>query len=172
MTHCLVTGSSGFVGSHLCQHLTHLGMQVTGMDVQPATESVSGTFDFVQGNLVTGGGLDHLAWESFDVVFHLAAAGVKSVSREWQTCIQVNLLGTLNLIERFERAARVPALVYTHTFYEDFIESSPSLAASPYVLSKYATTQVVRQLARHYPGCIVMAKVFQIYGCVRERLLA
>ena len=164
MEHCLVTGSSGFLGSQLCRHLTSLGLNVTGMDVHPAKEAVSGAFDFVSGNLVTGEGLDLLAWERFDAVFHLAAAGVKAATREWQNCIQVNLLGTLHLIERLEQAARRPTLVYTHTYYEDFIATSPSLAASPYVMSKYAATQVVRQFARNYPGCTVLAKVFQIYG--------
>lgn len=164
MAHCLVTGSSGFVGGHLCRRLTSLGMKVTGMDVRPGTAPVAGAFDFVHANLATGEGLDGLAWESFDVVFHLAAYGVKAVSRDWQNCLQVNLLGTLRLIERLDRAPRIPALVYTHTFYEDFIAASPFLAANPYVMSKYAATQVVRQLARHYTGCIAMAKVFQIYG--------
>jgi nucleoside-diphosphate-sugar epimerase len=35
---------------------------------------------------------------------------------------------------------------------------------SPYVLSKYTASQLVRQFARHYPGAVVTAKVFQLYG--------
>ena len=32
MKHCLVTGASGFIGSHLCDRLLDLGYQVTGLD--------------------------------------------------------------------------------------------------------------------------------------------
>ncbi|MCH9655612.1 MAG: GDP-mannose 4,6-dehydratase, partial [Planctomycetes bacterium] len=32
MSHCLVTGGAGFIGSHLCEQLIQQGEQVTAVD--------------------------------------------------------------------------------------------------------------------------------------------
>jgi nucleoside-diphosphate-sugar epimerase len=162
--HCVVTGSSGFVGKHLCEYLIAFGAEVTGIDVRPNIGITGSPSNFVQGNLATGEGLDQVDWSRVNAVFHLAAAGVKASTRDWPICIRVNLMGTLTLLECLDKATHPPTLIYTHTFYEDFITSNPAIAESPYVLSKRATTQAVRLFARHYAGAIVTAKLFQIYG--------
>jgi nucleoside-diphosphate-sugar epimerase len=134
------------------------------MDHRPPPEGAYRPSRFVQGNLETGVGVEAVEWDSLDAVFHLAAAGVKAAAREWPICIKVNVLGTLRLLEFLEQSVSAPALIYTHTFYEDFLATTPSLVQSPYVLSKFTASQVVRQFARHYRGPVVTAKVFQIYG--------
>jgi len=134
------------------------------MDVRPPVTAAASPAHFVVGNLATGEGLEGIEWDRLEAVFHLAAAGVKATAREWPLCIQVNVLGTLRLLELLAQSASAPALIYTHTFYEDFLTTTPSLAESPYVLSKYTASQVVRQFARHYRGAVATAKVFQIYG--------
>ena len=162
MESALVTGASGFVGRHLCRHLTEIGVAVTGLDMRP--ESAGIDYRYIQADIVTGAGLEALAKTSFDVVFHLAAAGVKAVSREWPSCIDVNILGTLNVMQKTCFNSPRPVFVFTHTYYEDYIFSIPAMTENAYVMSKFAMTQVLRTFAKDFKGSLVTAKLFQIYG--------
>ena len=157
----VVTGSSGFVGRHLCRRLQRQGHSVTGFDRQPSAPG-SG-FTFAEGDLGTGRGLDRIDWSATDAVFHLGAAGVKAGARDWPSCVRVNIMGTLNLLRCLECPAS-PTLVYVRTFYEDFIDVAPALAENPYVVTKQAATRLVREFAGRHPGGVVVARLFQVYG--------
>ena len=74
--HCLVTGASGFIGSHLCDRLLALGHQVTGLDSlivgNPANLDAAKQhegFTFVKQDVadVTPQTLEGINW-----IFHLA----------------------------------------------------------------------------------------------------
>lgn len=160
---CLVTGSSGFLGRHLCDMLAAAGVEVTGIDCRcrPGSQAMG---RFVLGDLSTAEEMDELDWDSFDAVFHLAAAGAASSAREWPMCTRVNVLGTLNLLHQLNRASRPPVLIYARTFYEDHLTSAPILSENPYVLTKYIASRLVREFSAHYRGPVVLTKLFQVYG--------
>ncbi len=158
----LVTGSSGFVGRHLCRHLLRQGHAVVGFDLAPDGVE-DGAFSVVVGDLGDAAALDAVPWAEIGAVFHLGAAGVKASARDWPLCVRVNIEGTLNLLRRLEARPDVP-LVYAHTFYEDFIGSAPALAENPYVVTKHAATRLVRDFALRRPGTVTAAKLFQVYG--------
>ena len=158
----LVTGSSGFVGRHLCRHLLGLGHAVIGFDRVPFNLR-SDAFIFVEGNLGNASGLEAVPWSGIDAVFHLGAAGVKAGARDWPVCVRVNIEGTLNLL-RCLSGVPAAALVYAHTFYEDFVGNTPALAENPYVVTKHAATRLVEDFATRHPAAVVTAKLFQVYG--------
>lgn len=160
---CLVTGSSGFVGRHLCEQLSDSGVEVTGFDCRCPHGSMAPAH-FILGDLSTSEGLRDLDLSSFDAVFHLAAAGATSTAREWPLCTRVNILGSLRLLSHLDCAEKPPTLIYTRTFYEDHLASTPILAENPYVLTKHAATCLMRQFARHYRGAVCFAKLYQVYG--------
>lgn len=164
MKAALITGASGFIGKHLCRYLCSRGVAVTALDLLPSNIDDNSGHEFVQADIVTGQGLDALSSRHFDVIYHLAASGVKAPSREWPACVKVNILGTLNLLQRFCYGVHRPIFVYTHTFYEDYLQSIPIMSENPYVLSKLAMTQILRTFAPDYKGRIVLAKLYQIYG--------
>lgn len=102
--------------------------------------------------------------ERYDVVVHLAAAGVGSTGRAWPECIRTNVIGTLNLLEALRGVTRPPIFLVTRTFYEDFVKSSETLGSNPYVVTKLIAGEAVRQFAEEYQGRVVAAKLYQIYG--------
>ena len=158
----LITGAAGFLGRHLSQVLRTTGHTVFELDIMPPNENENERF--IQGNLVTQEGFDCIPWEDIDVVYHLASAGVKPDSRQWPTCIEVNIQGTLNLLEKAASTESHPAFIYTHSFYEDALASVPALRENPYILTKSVSTTAVRTFANRYPGAVVDLCVFQVYG--------
>lgn len=77
----LVTGSSGFVGGHLCDKLSSLGFSVCGLDKVKPSRNVR-LDEFVHMDLCNI--LDMGCWlRQFDYVFHLAAEVGLSASGCW-----------------------------------------------------------------------------------------
>ncbi|MBM5804855.1 MAG: NAD-dependent epimerase/dehydratase family protein [Candidatus Verstraetearchaeota archaeon] len=91
----LVTGGSGFIGSHLVDKLIKKGYDVRVFDkVKPHREDVQ----WVNGSLLNE---DEVVEACTDVnqIFHLAAiADVNMAIANPQLCIQVNEVGTLNVV--------------------------------------------------------------------------
>lgn len=122
----LVTGAAGFIGSHLCERLLEQGCGVWGLDnfdpeyapeqkrrnLREALENP--LMHMVEGDLrdsVLVNGL--LRDQTFDAVVHLAAHRGSFPSRDDpRTCFDVNLMGTLELLEAMHRN-HVPRLVFT-----------------------------------------------------------
>jgi UDP-glucuronate 4-epimerase len=116
MKRALVTGGAGFIGSHLCQRLLQEGYEVACLDnfdafYDPAikrrnleeikaSEGAQG-FQLVEGDIRDKGLLDDLfRRSSFGLVIHLAArAGVRPSIQQPLLYEEVNVAGTLNLLE-------------------------------------------------------------------------
>ncbi|GAX60364.1 nucleoside-diphosphate-sugar epimerase [Candidatus Scalindua japonica] len=106
----LVTGGSGFVGSHLAERLLEYGYQVTIIDdlstgsfenIAHLTERPDFNFaiDSITNNVV----VDRLVSEC-DVIFHLAAAvGVKLIVEKPVHTIETNVLGTESILKAAQR---------------------------------------------------------------------
>jgi nucleoside-diphosphate-sugar epimerase len=173
----LVTGSSGFIGSHLVRRLLALGA-----DVHALTSSVSSVYPLRlvdirdqitmhEGNLVDRGAMDAIAAAvKPKFVFHLGA--YTHVGKSWQRvdeCIQTNVQGTTNLLfalaeHGYER------FIYTGTseIYGDievpFREDARVHPVSPYSVSKYAGEEYCRLFQQAYDWPIVMVRPFNAYG--------
>jgi UDP-glucose 4-epimerase len=102
----LVTGGSGYIGSHLASALRRAGHLVRVLDLGPPSgEFPPGSgYDFVQGS-VSDPGLVAQAMRDVDVVYHLAWRFLawrfypKIRPEEERREIQENIFGTLNLLE-------------------------------------------------------------------------
>ena len=97
MKKLLITGSSGFIGSHLADYLHNCGYLVTGIDKKPPTNQIN--FKFIQHDL-TG---SCASLPDIDVVLHLAAFnGTKYFYSHPLDVIKHNIISTLNLLERYQ----------------------------------------------------------------------
>ncbi len=138
----LVTGSLGFAGTHLCQHLADSGDEVIGVDRNDADLT-----DPVAAERV-------VAANRPEVIYHLA--GAADVGASWRDPVgtwTANATATLYLLEaaRTHGVRRVlvvsSADVYGKVREEELplTEESPVRPTSPYAASKLAAEQVARQ---------------------------
>lgn len=92
----LVTGSSGYIGKHLCLYLAKCGYHVTGLDM--VGEGV-GCHVFLHRNILTG----RQVQGEFDTVIHLAAlVQVAGGQRAMMDYYRTNVVGTMNMLEKLD----------------------------------------------------------------------
>lgn len=108
----LVTGGSGFIGSHVVDKLREHGVTVRVFDLTPPT--YRDDVEYHQGSILE---MEHLrsALHHVDAVMHLAAvANVKDVFEEPHYSETVNVQGTINMLEAMRRSG-VTRLIFGST---------------------------------------------------------
>ena len=163
----LVTGSSGFIGTHVVRHLHAAGHRVTGLDHIPPMNPLPEGVAFHVCDIRKG----ELPDRAFDAVVHLAAlAGVRpSMNRPMEYEI-TNVIGTIRLLE-FCRRMGIPHFVFasSSSVYgpdtplpaEETTQANPS---SPYALTKLHGEQWGRLYARLHGLRFVALRFFSVWG--------
>ncbi|MEM6410744.1 MAG: GDP-mannose 4,6-dehydratase [Pseudomonadota bacterium] len=149
--HILVTGASGFVGSHLVPHLnrTFTEALVTGIGGPPDR-----------------GGVDIADYESVattirrhkpDIIIHLAALSAVSESLlAPEAAYRINLGGTLNILRAISEESPLSALIFASTSEvygrsfrsgEALDETAQLAPMNPYAVSKAAADLAVQEAA-------------------------
>ena len=158
----LVTGASGFIGSHLAEELSRRGWDVRAL-VRPTSSRRWLTAPGVM--LIEGDLQDELALRraaaDVDAVFHLAAVIHAS---SWEKHRRVNIAGTENLLAAcLEAAPRLQRFV----FVSSIAASGPSLKDKPkteddpcrpisaYGQSKLEAEEVARRFGAKFPVVII-----------------
>lgn len=164
----LVTGGSGYIGSHICVELLGLGHQVVAYDnfstSHPEALRRVEKITLKPLAVVRGDIRDHAALESTlrqyecDAVIHLA--GLKAVGESVEMPLDYfdnNVAGTLTLL-RAMRASGVRSLVFSSsaTVYGEpehlpLTEVHPLSATNPYGRSKLMVEDILRDLHRAEP---------------------
>ncbi|HUA37578.1 MAG TPA: SDR family NAD(P)-dependent oxidoreductase [Candidatus Sulfopaludibacter sp.] len=182
----LVTGGAGFIGSHVCERLLRDGHAVWALDdlnsfYSPAIKeknlkeisALGKPFTFVSKNLSDIRALENLFTQvPFDQVIHLAArAGVRPSLDEPEFFQQVNVEGTVNVLEAARRHGVKKALiassssVYGVNTKVPFAESDPVFSViSPYAASKLACEALGHVYHYVYGMDVVMLRFFTVYG--------
>jgi UDP-glucose 4-epimerase len=173
----LITGGAGFIGSHLCEELIARGDTVlvlddlsTGRRENLDAAMATGQARFVEGDIIDAGLVRELTAEA-DRVFHLAAAvGVKLIIERPLHTMNVNMVGTHNVLEIATDLGKPVLLastseVYGHQVAERFYEEIPSLLgpvsemrwiyavtklADEYLAAAYAQERGLRYIAARF----------------------
>ncbi len=119
----LVTGGSGFIGSHVVDKLRARGYKPVIYDLRPSPWHEDGAVETVLGSITDRETLER-ALHSCDAVAHLAAvADVNDVHAEPEDAERVNARGTVTVLEAARRAG-VKRIAYASTIwvYSDCLE--------------------------------------------------
>lgn len=173
----LVTGASGFIGSHLTRRLLADGAEVHVLtsavsSVYPARlVDLRGQLTVHEASLTDRGAVEVVAATARpDVVFHLAA--YTHVGKSWQRideCVQVNVQGTVNLLmalapHGYDRLVNVGTSEIYGDIPAPFHEADKPRPVSPYAISKYAAEEFCRLFAESRGWPIVRIRPFNAYG--------
>ncbi len=110
---CLVTGGSGFIGSHLVDKLRERDIEVCVFDmVMPRYRK---DIEYYQGSVLDFDAV-RMSMHGIDAVFHLAAvADVKDVFQEPHYSEAINVRGTINVLEAARRTPSVQRVILGST---------------------------------------------------------
>ncbi|MBW1757526.1 MAG: NAD-dependent epimerase/dehydratase family protein [Deltaproteobacteria bacterium] len=174
MKKILLTGAAGFIGSNTASALLRRGDTVVGVDnlndyYDPARkranlEEVRATAPDPEEALY--------AAHRFDAIIHLAAmAGVRASIEDPKLYLDVNLGGTLNLLEAGQRHGQPlfvfasTSSVYGRTKVIPFIESDPAdRPLAPYPASKRAAELLGHSYFHIFGQNFTALRFFTVYG--------
>jgi UDP-glucose 4-epimerase len=171
----LVTGASGFVGSHVVRRLVHDGAQVvaltTAKSLRPTRlTDVLGDLELVQSDICDASSLVRAVEGARpELVIHLAA--FTHVGRSFERVeenIETNVQGTVNLLQAlggdFERFVYIGSGDVYGDGPAPFREDQPVSPVSPYAVSKYAAERFCRMYHQAYGWPIVCLRPFNAFG--------
>ncbi len=166
----LVTGGTGFIGSHLVRRLVHEDAQVILL-VRPTSEHqrISDILSEVELHTVdirTFGAVSAVMEKLRpQVVYHLAAVGITDPFLSPSLALRVNLDGTINVV-RAAASAGATRIVHTGTSYEygDLASEGSLDPISPYAASKAAAWAFCRMYHRTMGWPVTCLRLFQVYG--------
>jgi UDP-glucose 4-epimerase len=170
----LVTGCSGFIGSHVARELLGMGHRVVGID------DLSGGFvenhppglEFRRGSVEDSALIADLFAESrFDYVFHLAAYAAEALSHFVRRFTYTNnLIGSVNLINAAVISETVRCFVFTSSIavygrnqlpMTEDLEPRPE---DPYGIAKYAVELDLRAAAGMWKLPSIVFRPHNVYG--------
>jgi len=174
----LVTGATGFVGSHLVDRLVDAGCEVVVLvrDEVPPTSIVLRWQDAV--TRVRGSLEDRLALSrplgdyGVQTVFHLAAQSqVRAANRDPVPTFESNIAGTWNVLEACRTSATVEQVVAASSdkAYGDqrvlpYTEETPLDPVNPYDVSKACADLLCRCFARAFGLAVATTRCGNIFG--------
>jgi UDP-glucuronate 4-epimerase len=163
----LVTGSSGFIGTHVVRHLAAAGHRIIGFDLIPPEDRFPDGSIYLCGDIRTA----RLPHEGIDAVVHLAAlAGVRpSMDRPFDYD-STNVTGTMRLLEHC-RIHGIQHFVFASSssvYGPDTPLPAEETAipdpCSPYALTKLQGEQWGRLYSRLHGLRFLALRFFSVWG--------
>jgi UDP-glucose 4-epimerase len=170
MERVLITGATGFLGSHLTEHFVGSGVEVKAV-VRSDLNNIShlkGQIEVIKGDLVR----DPIPIRDTSTVFHLAAIShvgrsIKNPRRTFET----NTMGTFNVLESVRRSDSVEKFVFVGTAhvygipqYLPVDEEHPTYSREPYSASKLAAEEFTLAYSKSYGIPVSIARLFNVFG--------
>ena len=152
----LVTGSSGFIGSHVADTLEEQGYHVILFDAVPSPYKTKTQKEYV-GDILNPDDIA-IAVKGCDVVYHFAAqADIGASSTSPTETITANIIGTQNVLEA-AREHKVKRFLFASTIYVY------SELGSFYRVSKQACEKIIEEYQREYALNYTILRFGSLYG--------
>jgi len=179
----LITGSAGYIGSHVAERLQSLGHNVVGLDNFSDYYDVS--LKEMNASVLKLKGIktkkidlrfsDHLNLlaADFDYIFHFAAQPGISVTSSFEDYLGNNVISTKNLLDFALKNQSLKLFVNIATssiygIHATFDESVPPTPASYYGVTKLAAEQLILASSRAGKIKACSLRLYSVYG-PRER---
>jgi UDP-glucose 4-epimerase len=173
LTHALVTGGAGFIGSHLTRVLLAQGTRVTVLDNLSVgrRETMPDAARFVCGDVRDAAALAD-ALTGVDCVFHLAAqVTIRGSFDRFYEDLDTNVMGTAHLLRAIDASqVRWFVLASSMAVYADaenpkpIPESHPTKPLSPYGVGKLAAEGVCQQVCEARGVPFTALRYFNTFG--------
>ena len=176
----LVTGSEGFIGSHLTERLLELGAEVTALVqynsfnnwgwIDTFDKSIKDSIKVVTGDIREYDGMKRII-RGQQVVFHLAALiAIPYSYLSPMAYVRTNVEGTTNVLEAC-REYEVEKIIHTSTsetygtaLYVPIDEKHPLQGQSPYSASKIGADKIAESYYRSFNVPVAILRPFNTYG--------
>ena len=176
----LVTGSGGFIGSHLTERLVELGAQVRAFIrynsrndwglIESLPTHIRNELEVVAGDLKDFGAVRD-AVKDTEIVFHLGALIAIPYSYiNPGDVVQTNVIGSLNILNASKEYG-VEKVIHTSTSevygtaqYVPIDEKHPLQAQSPYAASKIGADKLAESFHLSYNLPVAIIRPFNTYG--------
>lgn len=180
MAKVLVTGSDGFIGSHLVEELVRQGHEVKAFCLYNSFNSfgwldtvspeVKKEIEFFSGDVRDPFGVKE-AMKGCDIVYHLAALiAIPYSYHSPATYVETNIQGTLNMVQA-ARDLGVSKFIHTSTSevygtaqFVPITEEHPLQGQSPYSASKIGADQIAFSYYASFETPVAIARPFNTYG--------
>ncbi len=175
MRRVLITGGAGFIGSHVVDRFLADGCDVEVVDDLSSGKvwNLSKRATLHRLDIRSVGAATLIANGRFDVIVHLAAQmDVRKSVANPVFDADVNILGTLNLLEAVRRSGHSSRVVFTSTggvLYGTFttppnVETFPKDPESPYAISKLAVEYYLAYYGRVHGIDTASLRFGNVYG--------
>jgi len=167
----LISGSSGFIGSHLVEYLVNKGHSVFGLwhDRQP--------FRCCRWHSLTGDILDYermleiIVNNEIDKIFHLASkAIVRNCRVDPLGCLKTNVIGTANILEAARQSERIQGIVVAESDksygsgHVPYREDQVLCPTAIYESSKACVSHLMKAYVVSYGLPVASVRMANVYG--------
>lgn len=176
--HVLVTGGTGFVGSHLVKELiikgAHVVIPYRSIDPRSyfATECLADDTILVSGDLQDFERIfDIVTKYEIEYIFHLGAQAIVTTAfHNPREAINTNVLGTTNILESARLSSRVKSIIVASSdkaygkLSHPYVETDPLCGDHPYEVSKSAADLISTAYYKTYNTPVIVTRFGNIYG--------
>lgn len=175
----LVTGGTGFLGSHLCEELLRLGARVTSTYFTKKTSAyfyhrkLDKKTTVVRLDIRKLRSIKQLIHDTgSEYIFHLAAQPlVETAYNDPYITFETNTMGTLNVLEAARNDPNIKGIIISSSdkAYGDLLgkkynEQHPLASKNPYDVSKSAADFIILSYFHTYKLPVAIARCANIYG--------
>lgn len=161
----LITGITGFVGSHLAKKLTSLGAEVFGISRSTSSENI------LQADIINPSKIDKFIKDAkISICFHLAGKSlVESGQADPYNTYKINMLGTLNILKSARKYGLEKVIIAStaHVYgYNNlpYLETYTPKPTRSYETSKACTDLIAQSYANTFKMPILIPRFVNIYG--------
>jgi NAD dependent epimerase/dehydratase len=176
----LVTGSDGFIGSHLVERLLEEGCEIRAFVyynsfnswgwLDSLSEDILEKIEIFAGDIRDPNGVE-TAVKGCDVIFHLAALiAIPFSYHSPDSYVDTNIKGTLNVLQAAKKLGVEKVLVtstsevYGTAQYVPIDEKHPFQGQSPYSATKIGADRLAESFYRSFNLPVVIVRPFNTYG--------